>query len=205
MDENRMSKLKSIPNVYGKTYRKGQSFFTFKDNNLISIGIAFYTKGNKPLWNTWSHTGKVVGENLGIESSNGKVHLVDLTKYFDDPHCHISFREPYLLDKLGSEHFEDAAEKYLGTKYDYSLIIGQWIVNSKVIGSLMSDKTKQRVLKEFNRRNKMICCEYAYQVDADYGYCPETFIRNDFLWTPETYWQAGYFKQLKDDLNELKV
>lgn len=116
--------LAGVSPSWGKNYAPGFVGFTFYDRNLISIGIAWFSREGwfKMSKHPVSHTFVVSGADECIEALPSGVVRSPLSKYFNDPHCHVFFKQPRAYDPdLGASIISAAAE-HLGDKYNFRLI-----------------------------------------------------------------------------------
>lgn len=157
----------SVKPQFGVNYKVGYIGFTFIDTNLLSNGIAWFTRWDKgenpdvPKINI-AHTFIVSNENECIEAISPTVSSSPLTKYFDAPHTHVSFRKPTDMTELTGHLMATEASHQLGKPYDYSLIVGHTI-NDTVLGHLLSnithEKSKEFLTWLFQCHGRFICSE----------------------------------------------
>ena len=131
-----------------------------------------------------AHTGLVFNQYVGIAALATKgIGYESLQNYIDDPYIKIVFREPKLLDNLGVLTIRRIAETYIGTKYDFRLILGFMIANSLLFRWLTTKKFKDRILKFFDDKKKFICSEFGlflcksalFTYDSNYRITPIEF------------------------------
>lgn len=157
----------SVKPQFGVNYKVGYVGFTFTDNNFVSNGIAWFTRWEKgenkdvPNLNI-SHCFIVDGENECIEATNPTVCVSPLTKYFNNPHTHVSFRKPLGLTELTGHLMALDASHQLGKPYDYSLIVGHAIDDTflgKLVDEITDDKSREFLTWVFSTKGKLICSE----------------------------------------------
>lgn len=162
-----MNEIISVKPQFGINYKVGYVGFTFKDTNLISNGIAWFIRWDKgenpdvPNINI-AHTFIVSNENECIEAISPTVTFSPLSKYFNDPHIHVSFRKPTDMTELTGHLIAlDAAHK-VGKPYDYSLIIGHALSNTipgHILSDLTHEKSKEFLTWLFENKGRLICSE----------------------------------------------
>lgn len=104
-------------------YGAGYIGFSYKDDNVVSQGIAWFTReeynGIVP-----SHTFYVVDHRKIIEATGEGVHFTDINHYFNEPHYVVFFKKPLHLSSDYIFQITDWLHKQLGKSYDYSAILG---------------------------------------------------------------------------------
>ena len=186
--------MRSQTPIYGQDYKAGQVYFVFDDMSIISNGIAWfeYRLEFLKVKNKVSHCGIVCGENQGIAALTKGIGYEDLNSYFSNPHKHIFFREPYLLDGFGPDHIVRWCKNNIGKKYDFRLFIACAIVNSTV-GKWLSERIRFEILRCFDAKDRYICSEF---VTAALYY--NRFYHNDnFRLMPSEILMSGIFKDFK--------
>lgn len=157
----------SVKPQFGVNYKIGYIGFVFIDNDFVSNGIAWFTRWDKgensevPKLNI-SHTFIVNNENECIEAIEPVVSFSPLTKYFNNPHAHLSFRKPLNMTELTGNLMALDASHQLGKKYDYSLILGHTIDDiflGKLLDKITNDESREFITRVFKTRGKFICSE----------------------------------------------
>ena len=157
----------SVKPQFGVNYKVGYIGFTFTDNNFISNGIAWFTRWEKgentdvPKLNL-SHCFIVDSENECIEATENGVVTSPLTKYFNNPHAHVSFRKPIGLTELTGHLMALDVSHQLGKPYDYVLIVGHAIDDTflgKLFDKITDDKSREFITWVFSTKGRFICSE----------------------------------------------
>ena len=170
-----MTIIQSVPPVYGKNYNKGYIGFTYQSTNIISQGIAYFTRWSKMSNIYATHALIVTGENECIEAhAKTGVHRTNLDQYFDDTSYQIFFRKPRnLTDSLADQIVETLLPE-VGKKYDFNLIVTQ-LAAGTFLGRFFDNHLKGKLedtLADFlNNHDKWICSElaaYALDEQAEY-------------------------------------
>lgn len=89
--------IKSLVPKFGPdgNYHVGYIGFTYSEGNIISEGIAYFTRWHRMSDIKVSHALIVTGDNKCVEAHlETGVAEKDLSEYFNDPHCQIFFRKP---------------------------------------------------------------------------------------------------------------
>ena len=153
----------------GVNYEVGDIGFTFKDGNIISYGIAWFTRwsrGENPDVPkiAVSHVFVVVGENECVEAKYPAVKRSFLFNYFCDPHTHVVFRRPTGLTPDIAARIVKSAEARIGESYGVALIIGHLLANS-LIGRFLCWLTRgwtdRKIKQIFDSHHQLICSELA--------------------------------------------
>lgn len=193
--------LKSVLPAWGTNYGEGWSFGTFRDDAVVSSGIAWFTRWDGGGYPPVSHVGLVKDHATVIEADMKRgVVETPLDKYFDDPHVHIYFRKPRGLDRDSAIRITTLAESQLGAKYDKGLIrahlmsgtfLGRWI-------DLLTDQGLQTWLsRRMDDPDQWICSELtAWVMQGVPRYCNLGCLRRPACTiTPVEYcWDAEIFK-----------
>ena len=133
--------INSIQPKFKENYDIGYIGFTYNKSDITSIGIAYFTDWIRMSDIKVSHCFIVTGEDKLIEASpkNG-VREDTISKYFDDPNVQVFFRKPNMnkntspFDRISD--IADSAKYYLGTKYNYSAILTQFLYGNKTIPAI---------------------------------------------------------------------
>lgn len=153
----------SSPPVYGENYKAGYVGFTYTGSNIISRGIAYFTRWSQMHQIKVSHALIVSGENECIEAHmNGGVKRTNLSTYFDDEKCQIFFRKPNGLTPDLAQRIISAAEAQLGCDYDIELITAQLESNSltgRLLRRLLGPGVEDRLCKLKDHADRWICSE----------------------------------------------
>ncbi len=160
----------SLDPEYGKNYDIGYVGFTYSATNIISNGIAYFTRWARMSQIKTCHALLVTGENECIEAhAQGGVKKTPLSSYFNDEHTQIFFRKPIDLTDVIAKAIAITAEHELGCKYDIKLIGSQAFSNShlgKLIKDIFGGKPEEIISKLVNNDNRWICSELvAYCLD----------------------------------------
>jgi hypothetical protein len=159
--------LQSLTPIYGEkgNYNKGYIGFTYNNNNIISRGIAYFTRWEKMGDISATHALIVTGENECIEALMGEgVVKAPLDKYFDDIHCQIFFRKPVDLNHVIADKITALALKEEGKKYESDLIPLQAFMGT-VAGHFLNKhfqgKLEEALAKKLDHPDRWICSELA--------------------------------------------
>lgn len=158
-----MTTHSQTPN-FGVNYDVGWIGFQFVDNNLISLGIAWFTK-----WTAYknipvSHTFICTGHDECVEALGSGVVRSGLSERFADKHTHVCFRKPRHWDKASADQIKRTAEAHIGDKYDYSLILADALAGSmvgKLVNLLTRNWANRIVTKLLDSKKQQICSELA--------------------------------------------
>ena len=164
--------MTSVKPLFGINYNIGDIGFIFVDNEITSIGIAWFTdweKGKNPdvPQIPVSHVVIVTGEDECVEALPLKVRKSTLSKYFNNTHAHISFRRPVnLMDDVVKDIVNDAYST-IGGLYNIFLIIGHFLSDNwfgRLLYKWTEGKSKIFFTKLFYIRNTWNCSQLV-------GYC----------------------------------
>jgi hypothetical protein len=111
-------------------YGPGYIGFSYRDNNVISEGIAYFTEEEAKDIKV-SHSFYVVDQETIIEAEFTGVIMSDPKKYFDNPHAIVFFKKPIHLFNSYITVMSEYALSLVGKPYDYGLFINflyQWFV-----------------------------------------------------------------------------
>lgn len=113
-------------------YGPGYIGFSYTDNNIVSQGIAFFTReeyeGIVP-----SHCFVVKDRTTLIEATFPYVREHSLQDYFDNPHKIVFFKKPEGLTRHEADAILFMATMQLGRSYDASLFgyfLVRWVLRS---------------------------------------------------------------------------
>lgn len=153
----------SRPPAYGVNYNAGYVGFTYTGSNIISQGIAYFTRWSQLHQIKVSHALLVSGDNECIEAHiNGGVKRTPLSTYFDDEKCQIFFRKPNGLKPDLAQRIIATAEAQLGCAYDLDLITAQLESNSltgRLLRRLLGPGVEERLCNLKNHPDRWICSE----------------------------------------------
>jgi len=153
----------SCPPRYGENYGAGYIGFTYTNSNLISRGIAYFTRWTRMHDISVSHALLVTGENQCIEAhAQGGVKRTNLETYFEDEHCQIFFRKPKNLTPEIATRLVSSAEEHLGCGYDFALIAAQLEANSlagHLLRRLFGRSFEEKVCQLKDHPERFICSE----------------------------------------------
>lgn len=142
--------------VLDPNYGPGWIGFSYRDNNIISQGIAFFTReeyeGIVP-----SHAFIVRDKDTIIEATLPEVKTTPIKKYFDDPHVVVFFKKPVDLIPQGSSDIVFQAMLHVGREYDTSLF-GYYLLRTvlRLLGKWEPFKDKPAW---FDSPDQWICSE----------------------------------------------
>lgn len=153
----------SCPPNYGVNYNAGYIGFTYTGSNIISKGIAYFTRWSQMHQIKVSHTLIVSGKNECIEAHmDGGVKRTPLSTYFDDEKCQIFFRKPNGLTPDLAQRMIKVAEAELGSAYDLDLIKAQLEINSltgRLLRRLLGPGLEERLCQLHDHPDRWICSE----------------------------------------------
>lgn len=151
---------------FGINYMTGHIGFAFKDDFIVSKGIAYFTR-----WDDYndipvSHALVVTGDGKCVEALGEKDEVMEdgLDKYFNDEHYHIFFREPANFNVDVGQRVAVVACSKKGEKYDYGLIVANAIAGTilgHVIDKLTDGAFDGDLCAMCNDNKKWICSELA--------------------------------------------
>ena len=201
-------KITSVKPEWGKNYNIGYIGFQFTDDSMLSEGIAYFSRWERMSDIKVSHCFVITGEHEVTEALTDKgVSTSPLGERFQDPHCHVFFREPvnYTIG-LGARIARDAKAE-VGSPYDFELIAGHLIVDSWVVHRLLSKSTQERVkaqvLKYADDPSGFICSELAaYSLDQQPELHDVGCLKHPDYWIEpqELFEDNEVFKRWKDQL-----
>ena len=130
---------------FGVNYDVGYDGFTARPKDFIAAGIKWFTRwdaipGVPPV----SHALKIVGEDLTIEAFGDGVHYGKLSDYLNDPNVCLIVRKPKGWTPEMGARLKSEAEKHLGEKYNYPLIVALAICNT-YLGKWIDNKLKGKL------------------------------------------------------------
>lgn len=152
--------MKSVNPVFGKDYIPGDVYFVWTDNSFLSHGIAWFEYRSEFLKvkNKVSHCGIVCGDGKGIAAQPGGVDYEYLNAIFNNPHKHIFFREPCMLQAYSAQATINYAKNQIGRKYDYGLFLGMAVANS-FVSKFFTENFRKKILDVFDSKRKVVCSE----------------------------------------------
>ena len=167
--------LTAVEAIYGRNYRPGYIGFTFREDQFLSDGIAWFTRWERYSDIRVSHVFVVAGADECIEAhKHSGVCAAGLGDRFEDPQCKVFFRKPrgWTMD-IGWRIVECAARQ-LGMKYDTSLIGAHAIAGSflgRALRAVFGDKPEDLLTAIFDSEEQWICSELgAYCLDEQPEY-----------------------------------
>lgn len=156
--------ITSLEPNYRVNYNVGYIGFTFRNKNIISEGIAYFTRWQRLSDIKVSHVLVVSGKNKCVEALAKGVKETKLTDYFNDPHTQIFFRKPLGYSRQLGQRIASAAKKQLGKKYDKWLIAAHMLHGSflgRWVNGIFDGKPDLYVSRLLNHKDKWICSELA--------------------------------------------
>lgn len=151
----RVEKPKFIGRDGEGNFGAGMVGFSFRDNNLISLGICVFTREELSNKNV-SHSFYTVDGHTIIEAEEEGVIISDPKKYFDNPHIHVFFKKPRNLNPEYVQKMTEYAFSLVGKGYGWGLFINflyQWVCNKIGI------KTSQKSRPLLDNPNTFCCSE----------------------------------------------
>jgi hypothetical protein len=153
----RVEKPKFIGRGGPGNYGAGMIGFSYRTNNAVSAGIAFFTEEEAKEIKV-SHTFYVVDANTIIEAEAEGVILSDPHKYFNDPYIVVFFKKPRNLTPDHIQKMTEYAFTLVGKKYDYGLFftfVYQWFTK-KILRMDLPFKKQPPLL---DNPNAFVCSE----------------------------------------------
>jgi hypothetical protein len=184
-------------------YNVGYIGFTYHSKNIISQGIAYFTRRDQISEVTASHALIVTGENQCVEAHfETGVAQRDLRDYFDDKHCQIFFKKPKELMPEIANNIAKAAESQMGCKYDINLISRLMFAYTH-LGRIINKITKDEFVKWLTRQHQgddeWICSELAaYCLDKQPEYKDQDILSlPNAIITPQKLFESKIFEKWK--------
>jgi hypothetical protein len=138
-------------------YNSGYVGFSYRSTNLVSRGIAIFTRGEyKGI--VPSHAFYVVDSKKIIEATGEGVHYTDINHYFDDPSIIVFFRRPRGLDSEKVRIMTEYADSIVGREYDYGLIT-HFVLRYLLIDRLQNLPWLRKKPSLFDTPQNFICSE----------------------------------------------
>ena len=196
----------SVPAIFGDNYTIGDIGFQFTDNSFISQGIVYFTDWEAMSDIVVSHSFIVTDRDKCVEALGAGVVESPLIPRFSDPHVHITIRRPVGLTIQRGMAIRTKAAQLLGTPYDFSLIGGMVVANSRLIRWLPTDiymPYRRAVCQLFHTIGKLICAgasvksllavlEYVAALpEKYYVYDPQMLFENTEVFKTWKYKYAG--------------
>lgn len=201
-------KVTSLPQQFGEhgNYNIGYIGFTYHSKNIISEGIAYFTRWYRLSDIKASHALIVTGENQCVESHlETGVDRRDLRDYFNDQHCQIFFRKPKELTPEIANNIAKVAESQIGCQYDVDLIKKLMFIYThlgRIINKITKDEFVKWLTHQHQGDNEWICSELAaYCLDEQPDYkdqdilsLPNTIINPQMLFESKIFkdWHQEY-------------
>lgn len=155
--------IQSITPKFGENYDVGYIGFTFTADNIVSDGIAYFERWNRMSDIKVAHTFVVTGENELVEAHIDTGVKADcISKYFNDPHTRVFFREPVGWNRLLGENIALAALSKQGEKYNVGLIVADAAAETFLgywLNKIFRKWPEKVICWLFDFRNTMICSE----------------------------------------------
>jgi hypothetical protein len=160
---------------YGINYGVGYAGFTFRKDDLISHGIAYFTRWERLSDIKVSHV--FVVENaehvIGAHAGTG-VARASIGELFDDPGVQVFFRKPRYWTRDIGERIVSKARPEIGKEYDLSLILAgalQATFLGKFLNKIFGRAPDRFVSRLLNSEDEWICSELvAYCMDEQPEY-----------------------------------
>lgn len=153
---------KQVKPVFGVNYDIGFVGFTHTDSSFVSSGITWFTRWDRMSEIAVSHVLLVTGADKCIEANPEGVVQSNLSDRFNDPKIQIFFRKPRGWNSAMGKRLVAAAQKYIGNKYDYGLIVANFLTSNLIgrgLNSLFGGMPAKWLFKVFDRKNAQICDE----------------------------------------------
>jgi hypothetical protein len=184
----------SLTPKFNVNYRVGQTMFCFKSDSLLSNGIVFFTNMSYPNLQRFSHCGIVTGKEEITEMTADGCIKSNLLKYTEDPKCEVSFKEPELLEKMGTDYLLKNIEMDRGIKkYDYKLFIGN------IIAKIFPEKYRDYILERFNAKDRYICSEAVFRWYWNCLLIKTIFYKPLCEWNPSNLFHAKFWKPWRSE------
>lgn len=184
---------------YGLNYKAGQVYFTFNSKNIVSKGVSYFTYDSDDEYQKLevaSHCGICIGEGKGISALNQGIAEENLYNIFEDTSRRIFFKEPKLLDSIGSRQVILLSKMLVGLPYDWRLASGFAICNSFPFRLLFTEEKRKEFIRTFKTKGKFICSEFVMFVLNNCGMTYDT----DHIRSPHEVFNHNLFKTWKKDL-----
>lgn len=116
---------------WGVNYGEGFDAFTVRKKDFVAAGIRWFSRWDEmPGLPPVSHAFKIIGKDLTIEAFSDGVHYGTLTAYLSDPDVALLVRKPILWTPEMGRGMVEQAQKHLGDKYGYTLIVAMALTRS---------------------------------------------------------------------------
>lgn len=184
---------------YGLNYKAGQVYFTFNSKNIVSKGVAYFTYDSDDEYKKLevaSHCGICIGGGKGISALNQGIAEENLNNIFEDSNRRVFFKEPKLLDSIGSRQIILLSKMLIGLQYDWSLASGFAICNSLPFSIIFSEAKRKEFIRTFKTPGKFICSEFVMYVMNNCRMTNDI----DFIRSPHEVFNHDLFKTWKKDL-----
>jgi hypothetical protein len=198
-------KITSLEPKFGENgnYNIGYIGFTYHSTNIISQGIAYFTRWHRLGEIKASHALIVTGENQCVEAHvETGVAQRDLKDYFDNEHCQIFFRKPKNLTPKIANNMARVADSQVGCQYDIDLIKRLMFAYTH-LGWVINKITKDEFVKWLTRQHQgddeWICSELAaYCLDEQPEYKDQDILSlPNTIITPQKLFESKIFKAWK--------
>ena len=154
---------------FGVNYDVGYDAFTSHPKDFLTAGIDWFERWDAlPGVPPASHAIKIVGEDLTLEAFADGVRYGKLSDYLNDPNCALMVRKPILWTPGMAFRMRTEAERHLGERYNYFLIIMMAIGHSYLghwIDKLTHGKFSLWLEKLADSSRAEICSQFVAKVD----------------------------------------
>lgn len=154
--------IDSVTPEWDKNYGKGYVGFTYHNHQIVSEGIAWFTRWARHSDICVSHALLVTGEDECIEAVGTGVRRGKLNDYFNDPHCQVFFRKPRGLNGDIAARLVATAEPEIGKAYDHALVAsaaGAGSLLGRILNKSFGNIPDLLVSKLLNHDDQWICSE----------------------------------------------
>lgn len=159
----------SVEPKFGDNYCIGYSGFTYRPGNMVSKGIAYFTRWNRMREIRVSHVFIVSGEDERIDAQmEDGVQRRGLQELFAEPGILVFFRKPKDFSLEIGSRIAASAAKLVGAKYDKNLMKAHALAGTlggRLFGRLvkrLADRELIEVLADvFDDPTTYICSEAA--------------------------------------------
>lgn len=161
---------------WGVNYDVGYIGFTSRTDDLVAAGIAWFERFQEvagsgvegrgaPTGIVVEHALVVTGPDQCVEAHAGTgVQKSTLSKYWNDPHCRLFFRKPRKWSKILGEDIAISAQRHIGEKYGYGLILADALANTyagHVLNVWLRNWPNRLFCKLWDRAGTEVCSELA--------------------------------------------
>lgn len=173
----------SLKPNWGVNYDVGYIGFTSRTDDAVAAGIAWFEhfdeiqvrdgvrQYTRPAGIVVEHALVVSGPDECIEAHAGTgVQKSTLSKYFNDPHCRIFFRKPRNWNRVLGEDIVISAQRRIGDKYAYSIIVADALANSVAghwLNACFGGWPNRIVSGWLSKKHQEVCSQLAAESMAD--------------------------------------